>query len=44
MGGLGLMGISHHVYISNLFSVGIGGSTGGVDGQGGLYNQVYSNG
>ena len=29
MGSLGLMGISHHVYISNLFSVGIGGFTGG---------------
>jgi hypothetical protein len=39
-----LMGISHHVYISNLFSVGIGESTGGVDRQGGLYKQVYSNG
>jgi hypothetical protein len=44
MGSLGLMGISHHVYISNLFSVGIGGFTGGVDGQGCLYKQVYSNG
>ena len=41
VGSLGLMGISHHVYISNLFSVGIGGFTGGVDG---LYKQVYSNG
>jgi hypothetical protein len=28
MGGLGLMRISHHVYISNLFSVGIGRFTG----------------
>ena len=44
MGSLGLMGISYHVYISNLFSVGIGGFTGGVDGQGGLYKQVDSNG
>jgi hypothetical protein len=44
MGGLGLMRISHHVYISNLFSVGIGRFTGIADGQGGLYNQVYSNG
>ena len=33
-----------YVYVSNLFSVGIGGFTGGVDGQGGLYKQVYSNG
>ena len=44
MGSLGLMRISHHGYISNLFSVSIGGFTGGVDGRGGLYKQVYSNG